>query len=173
MGIRDIELRTIDGEATTLAEYADQTVLVVNVASRCGNTPQYEQLEDLQKEYADRGFTVLGFPCNQFMGQEPGTAEDIKEFCSLTYGVTFPLMDKIKVNGRGRHPLFAALTKAVDDKGRSGDVRWNFEKFVIAPDDSVRRFSNKTLPDDPKVISAIEDAIATAPQPAESQTGAA
>ena len=173
MGIRDIALKTIDGQQTTLADYADQTVLVVNVASRCGNTPQYEQLEQLQKEYGDQGLTVLGFPCNQFMGQEPGTAEEIKEFCSTTYGVTFPLMDKIKVNGRGRHPLFAALTKVEDDKGRSGDVRWNFEKFVIAPDDSVRRFSNKTLPDDPKVISAIEDAIATSPQTSTTKRGAA
>ncbi len=173
MGIRDIELTTIDGEPTTLADYADKTVMVVNVASKCGNTPQYEQLEELQKEYGDQGFTVLGFPCNQFMGQEPGTAEEIKEFCSLTYGVTFPLMDKVKVNGRGRHPLFAALTKVEDDKGRSGDVRWNFEKFVIAPDDSVRRFSNKTLPDDPRVIAAIEDAIASAPASAVTETGAA
>ena len=173
MGIRDIELTTIDGESTTLADYADKTVLVVNVASRCGNTPQYEQLEELQKEYGDRGFTVLGFPCNQFLGQEPGTAEEIKEFCSLTYGVTFPLMDKVKVNGRGRHPLFAALTQVEDDKGHSGDVRWNFEKFVIAPDDSVRRFSNKTLPDAPQVISAIEDAIASTPASVVSKTGAA
>jgi glutathione peroxidase len=165
MGIRDIALKTIDGEPTTLAEYAGQTVMVVNVASRCGNTPQYEQLEELQKHYGEQGFTVLGFPCNQFMGQEPGTAEEIKEFCSLTYGVTFPLMAKIKVNGRGRHPLFAALTTVEDDKGHAGDVRWNFEKFVIAPDDSVRRFSNKTLPDDPQVISAIEDAIAATPIP--------
>jgi glutathione peroxidase len=115
---------------------------------------------------------VLGFPCNQFMGQEPGTAEEIKEFCSLTYGVTFPLMDKVRVNGRGRHPLFAALTKVEDDKGRSGDVRWNFEKFVIAPDDTVRRFSNKTLPDDPRVISAIEGAIASAPAAATTPSGA-
>jgi glutathione peroxidase len=172
MGIRDIALTTIDGESTTLADYADKTVLVVNVASRCGNTPQYEQLEELQKEYGDRGFTVLGFPCNQFLGQEPGTAEEIKEFCSVTYGVTFPLMDKIKVNGRGRHPLFAALTKVEDDKGRSGDVRWNFEKFVIAPDDSVRRFSNKTLPDDPTVIAAIEDGIASS-ESATTRSGAA
>jgi glutathione peroxidase len=172
MGIRDIELTTIDGEPTTLADYADQTVMVVNVASRCGNTPQYEQLEQLQKQYGDQGFTVLGFPCNQFMGQEPGTAEEIKEFCSLTYGVTFPLMDKVRVNGRGRHPLFAALTKVEDDKGRSGDVRWNFEKFVIAPDDTVRRFSNRTLPDDPSVISAIEGAIASAPAAATSRSGA-
>jgi glutathione peroxidase len=146
--------------------------MVVNVASRCGNTPQYEQLEQLQKQYGDQGFTVLGFPCNQFMGQEPGTAEEIKEFCSLTYGVTFPLMDKVRVNGRGRHPLFAALTKVEDDKGRSGDVRWNFEKFVIAPDDTVRRFSNKTLPDDPRVISAIEGALSIGSAQARTTSGA-
>jgi glutathione peroxidase len=169
MGIRDIELTTIDGEPTTLADYADHTVLVVNVASRCGNTPQYEQLEQLQKEYGDKGLTVLGFPCNQFMGQEPGTAEDIKEFCSTTYGITFPLMDKINVNGRWRHPLYAELTQVEDDKGNAGKVKWNFEKFVIAPDDSVKRFRPQTLPDDPRVIAAIEDGIASA----ESRRGAA
>jgi glutathione peroxidase len=173
MGIRDIELTTIDGGATTLADFADQTVLVVNVASRCGLTPQYEQLEELQKEYGDQGFTVLGFPCNQFMGQEPGTTEDIKEFCSITYGVTFPLMDKVKVNGRKRHPLYAELTKVADDDGKSGKIRWNFEKFVIAPDGSVSRFSPWTLPDDPKVIAAIEEGIASATAPAETRTGAA
>lgn len=173
MGIRDIALTTIDGESTTLADYADTTVLVVNVASRCGLTPQYEQLEELQKEYGDQGFTVLGFPCNQFMGQEPGTTEAIKEFCSITYGVTFPLMDKIKVNGRNRHPLYAQLTKVEDDKGNSGKIRWNFEKFVIAPDGSVKRFSPWTLPDDPQVIAAIEDGIASTSARVSSQTGAA
>jgi len=173
MGIRDIALTTIDGGTTTLAEYADKTVLVVNVASRCGLTPQYEQLEELQKEYGDRGFTVLGFPCNQFLGQEPGTTEDIKEFCSITYGVTFPLMDKVKVNGRGRHPLYAQLTKVADGGGKSGNVRWNFEKFVIAPDGSITRFSPWTLPDDPSVIAAIEDGIGSASEPVESRTGAA
>ena len=162
MGIRDIELTTIDGQPTTLADYADQTVLVVNVASRCGNTPQYEQLEQLQKEYGDKGLTVLGFPCNQFMGQEPGTAEEIKEFCSMTYGITFPLMDKVNVNGRWRHPLYAELTQGRGRQGH-GPARssWNFEKFVIAPDGSVQRFRPQTLPDDPRVIAAIEDGIAT------------
>jgi glutathione peroxidase len=172
MGIRDIELTTIDGQPTTLAEYADQTVLVVNVASRCGNTPQYEQLEQLQKEYGDKGLTVLGFPCNQFLGQEPGTAEEIKEFCSTTYGVTFPLMDKIAVNGRGRHPLYAELTKVADERGNAGMIKWNFEKFVIAPDDSVKRFRPSTLPDDPIVIAAIEDGIASA-ESTRSKRGAA
>ncbi len=168
MGIRDIELTTIDGQPTTLADYADQTVLVVNVASRCGNTPQYEQLEKLQQEYGDKGLTVLGFPCNQFLGQEPGTVEEIKEFCSTTYGVTFPLMDKINVNGRWRHPLYAELTQVADERGTAGKIRWNFEKFVIAPDGSVKRFRPSTLPDDPIVIAAIEDGIAS-----ESKRGAA
>lgn len=173
MGIRDIELTTIDGEATTLADYTGKAVLVVNVASRCGLTPQYEQLEELQKQYGDKGFTVLGFPCNQFMGQEPGSTDEIKEFCSLTYGVTFPLMDKIKVNGRKRHPLYAQLTKVADDAGKDGKIRWNFEKFLVAADGSVTRFSPWTLPDDPKVIAAIEGAIASAPEPARSDAGAA
>jgi glutathione peroxidase len=159
MGIRDISLTTIDGETTTLGEYADRTVLVVNVASRCGNTPQYEKLEPLQRVYGDRGVTVLGFPCNQFMGQEPGTNEEIKEFCSTTYGVTFPLMDKVKVNGRHRHPLYAELTQVVADDGTAGKVAWNFEKFVIGPDDTVTRFRPKTQPDDPAVIAAIETGL--------------
>ncbi len=156
MNIRDIPLTTIDGEAVTLAEYADQVVMIVNVASRCGLTPQYEQLEALQREYGPRGFTVLGFPCNQFAMQEPGDAEDIKQFCSMTYGVTFPLMEKVKVNGRHRHPLYAALTKALDSDGKSGRVKWNFEKFVVQPSGEVERFRPTTLPDDPAVIAAIE-----------------
>jgi glutathione peroxidase len=159
MGIRDISLTTIDGDTTSLAEYADTTVLIVNVASRCGNTPQYEKLEQLQREYGDRGFTVLGFPCNQFLGQEPGTNEQIKEFCSTTYGVTFPLMDKIRVNGPHRHPLYAELTQVVADDGKAGKVAWNFEKFVLAPDGSVSRFRPSTQPDDPAVIAAIESAL--------------
>jgi glutathione peroxidase len=173
MGIRDIELTTIDGEPATLADYADQTVMVVNVASRCGNTPQYEQLEQLQKTYGEQGFTVLGFPCNQFLGQEPGTAEEIKEFCSVTYGVTFPLMDKINVNGRGRHPLYAELTKVPDERGNAGAIKWNFEKFVIAPDGSVTRFRPSTLPDNPIVIAAIENAIGSTAEPARAQSGVA
>jgi len=160
MGIRDIPLTTIDGEPTSLAEYADTTVLVVNVASRCGNTPQYEKLQRLQREYGDRGFTVIGFPCNQFLGQEPGTNEEIKEFCSTTYGVTFPLMDKIRVNGPHRHPLYAELTKVVADDGKAGKVQWNFEKYVIAPDGTISRFRPSTQPDDPAVIAAIEAGLA-------------
>lgn len=160
---RDIRLTTIDGEKTSLAAFGDRTLLVVNVASKCGLTPQYTQLEELQKRYADQGFTVVGFPSNQFLGQEPGSAEDIKEFCSTTYGVTFPLMSKTRVNGIGKHPLFAALTREPDVDGHVGRVRWNFEKFVIAPDGRVTRFTPKTKPDDPKVIAAIEEGLAQKP----------
>ncbi len=159
MGIRDIELTDIDGKSVTLGDYADKVVMVVNVASKCGLTPQYEKLEELQKEYGDRGFTVLGFPCNQFLGQEPGTADEIKEFCSTTYGVTFPLMDKIKVNGRGKHPLYTELTQVKDQDGKAGKVAWNFEKFVIAPDGAVSRFRPKTQPDAPEIIAAIEGGL--------------
>ncbi len=159
MSIRDIPLTTIDGSTTTLAELGEKAVMVVNVASRCGNTPQYEKLEELQKQYADRGFTVLGFPCNQFMGQEPGTAEEIKEFCSTTYGVTFPLMEKTRVNGWHKHPLYAQLTQVPDADGHAGRVKWNFEKFLIAPDGTVSRFRPSTQPDDPAVIEAIEQAL--------------
>lgn len=159
MSLRDISLTTINGETTSLAAHADDVVLVVNVASKCGFTPQYEQLEELQKHYGPRGFTVLGFPCNQFLGQEPGDAEQIQEFCSVTYGTTFPLMEKVKVNGRGKHPLFAELHDVPDATGRAGRIKWNFEKFVIAPDGSVSRFRSKTRPDDPEVIGAIEAAL--------------
>jgi glutathione peroxidase len=159
VSIRDIPLTTIDGTPTTLAELGDTAVMVVNVASRCGLTPQYEKLEQLQKQYEDRGFTVLGFPCNQFMGQEPGTAEEIKEFCSTTYGVTFPLMEKTHVNGRHKHPLYAELTRVPDAGGRAGKVEWNFEKFLIAADGTVSRFRPSTQPDDPAVIEAIEKAL--------------
>ena len=157
--IRDIQLTTIDGEATTLGDYADKVVLVVNVASKCGNTPQYEQLEQLQKDFGSRGFTVLGFPCNQFMGQEPGSAEEIKEFCSTTYGVTFPLMDKIRVNGRHKHPLYAELTQVKAGDGKAGRIQWNFEKFVITPTGEITRFRHATKPDDPAVVAAIESGL--------------
>ncbi len=162
MDIRDIPLTTIDGGTASLAEYDDQVVMVVNVASKCGLTPQYEKLEALQREYGDRGFTVLGFPCNQFAGQEPGDAEDIKEFCSMTYGVTFPLMEKVKVNGRHRHPLYVELTKVPDAAGKSGRVKWNFEKFLVLPGGEVVRFRPATQPDDPAIIDAIERGLAEA-----------
>ncbi|MBN9142210.1 MAG: glutathione peroxidase [Micrococcales bacterium] len=157
--MRDIPLTTIDGASTTLADYGDGAVMVVNVASRCGLTPQYEKLERLQEEYADRGFTVVGFPCNQFLGQEPGSAEEIKEFCSTTYGVTFPLMEKTRVNGRHKHPLYASLHQVPDAEGKAGRVAWNFEKFLIAPDGTVTRFRPSTQPDAPEVIAAIEQAL--------------
>lgn len=158
--VRDIPFETIDGQTTSLAAYGDQTLLVVNVASRCGLTPQYTQLEELQKQYGDQGFTVIGFPCNQFLGQEPGSTEQIQEFCSTTYGVTFPLMDKTKVNGPHKHPLYAALTREQDADGKAGKVKWNFEKFVIAPDGTVSRFRPQTLPDAPEVVAAIESGLA-------------
>ncbi len=139
------------------ADYKGKAVLVVNVASKCGLTPQYEGLENLQKKYASRGFTVLGAPCNQFGGQEPGTAEEIETFCSTTYGVTFPMLDKLEVNGDGRHPLYSELTLTPDADGEAGDVQWNFEKFLISPDGTVAaRFRPQTVPESDEVVSAIE-----------------
>ena len=155
--LTDIALTTLSGEATTLANYADGAVLVVNVASKCGLTPQYGALEKLAETYGDRGLTVIGVPCNQFMGQEPGTAEEIQTFCSTTYGVTFPLLAKADVNGADRHPLYVELTKAADSDGDAGDVQWNFEKFLLAPGGEVtHRFRPTIEPDAPEVISAIE-----------------
>jgi glutathione peroxidase len=143
-----------------LADFAGQTVLVVNVASQCGLTPQYTALEEVHERFADRGFTVLGVPCNQFLGQEPGTADEIAEFCSSTYGVTFPLTEKVEVNGDGRHPLYDELVDVADDEGHTGDIRWNFEKFLVGPDGAVvARFSPVTVPDDPSVLAAIEGAL--------------
>jgi glutathione peroxidase len=157
MSLTDIALTTLDGQPTTLANCADRAVLLVNVASKCGLTPQYTALEKLAKDYGDRGLTVIGVPCNQFMGQEPGTAEEIQEFCSTTYGVTFPLLEKTDVNGADRHPLYAELTKTPDADGEAGDIQWNFEKFVLAPGGEVaNRFRPRTEPDAPEVISAIE-----------------
>jgi len=156
----DIGVSTIDGTPTTLAEYRGRTVLIVNVASKCGLTPQYEQLEALQREYGPRGFTVLGFPCNQFMGQEPGSNEEILDYCSTTWGVSFPMFDKVKVNGRGTHPLYKALKKSKDDAGLGGIVAWNFEKFLVRPDGAVRRFRPSTKPDDPEILAAIESSLA-------------
>jgi glutathione peroxidase len=157
MSLTDIALTTLDGKATTLATYADRAILLVNVASKCGLTPQYTALEKLAQDYDDRGLTVIGVPCNQFMGQEPGTAEEIQEFCSTTYGVTFPLLEKADVNGADRHPLYAELTKVTDADGEAGDIQWNFEKFLLAPGGEVaNRFRPRTEPDAPEVISAIE-----------------
>jgi glutathione peroxidase len=155
--LNEIALTTLDGKLATLAELSDGATLVVNVASKCGLTPQYTALEKLAKDYRDRGLTVVGVPCNQFMGQEPGTADEIREFCSTTYGVTFPLLAKTDVNGDDRHPLYTELTKAVDSDGTAGDIQWNFEKFLLAPNgEVVNRFRPRTAPDAPEVIEAIE-----------------
>jgi glutathione peroxidase len=159
MTIYDIPLHTLDGESSSLAPYVGKTVLVVNVASKCGLTPQYEGLEKLQKKYEDRGFSVIGFPSNQFAGQEPGTAEEIQTFCSTTYGVTFPLFEKIDVNGEDQSPVYAELNQTADAEGYSGDIRWNFEKFLIGPDASVQRFAPLVTPEDPALVRAIEAAL--------------
>nr|WP_176573465.1 glutathione peroxidase [Nonomuraea pusilla] len=161
MSLRDIPLRTLADTPTTLADLAgDRAVLLVNVASRCGLTPQYRGLVKLQQEYGPRGFTVVGVPCNQFMGQEPGSPEEIQEFCSATYGVDFPLLEKTDVNGPGRHPLYAELTRVADDGGEAGDVQWNFEKFLIDRSGAVvARFRPRTAPEDPAVTSAIEKVL--------------
>jgi glutathione peroxidase len=158
MSLKDAELTMLDGRKTTFAEFAGKTVLVVNVASRCGLTPQYEALEQLQKKYADQGFTVLGMPSNQFM-QELGSNEAIGDYCSATWGVTFPMTEKIKVNGRGRHELYKELVKAKDSAGLAGPVMWNFEKFLVLPSGQIQRFRPKTKPDAPEVIEAIESAL--------------
>ncbi|MEV4457513.1 glutathione peroxidase [Microbispora sp. NPDC004025] len=161
MSVLEIPVTTIDGEGTTLGGLlGGGAALVVNVASRCGLTPQYEGLVALQRTYADRGFTVVGVPCNQFMGQEPGTAEEIKEFCSTTYGVDFPLLDKTEVNGPGRHPLYAELTAVPDEEGEAGDIQWNFEKFLVAADGQVvARFRPRVVPEAPEIAEAIEKVI--------------
>ena len=160
MTLTEIPLTTLDGRPTTLAELADGAVLIVNVASKCGLTPQYSALEQLAKDYRGRGLTVVGVPCNQFMGQEPGTAEEIQTFCSTTYGVSFPLLAKTDVNGPDRHPLYAELTQAADDSGEAGDVQWNFEKFLVSADgEVVARFRPRTAPDAPEVIAAIDNVL--------------
>ncbi|AZC14046.1 glutathione peroxidase [Microbacterium sp. ABRD28] len=154
--LRSIPFTTADGGMATLGDYADQVVLVVNVASRCGLAPQYEQLEELQRTYGDRGFIVLGFPCNQFMGQEPGSMEEILEYCATTWGVTFPIQEKVKVNGNGAAPVYKALKRAKDLEGKKGPIIWNFEKFLITPSGQVHRFRPNVKPDDPAIISVIE-----------------
>jgi len=153
----DIPIHTLQGEASSLAPFKGKALLLVNVASRCGLTPQYAGLQKLQDTYGAKGFSVLGFPCNQFLEQEPGTADEIAEFCSVNYGVTFPLFEKIEVNGPGRHPVYSSLTAVPDASGDAGDIQWNFEKFVIGPDGAVvARFRPRTVPDDPEVLAAIE-----------------
>ncbi|GAA0240482.1 glutathione peroxidase [Saccharothrix mutabilis subsp. mutabilis] len=157
MSIHDIAVNTLAGEPSSLGSLRGKALLVVNVASKCGLTPQYTGLERLQQRFGDAGFSVVGFPCNQFAGQEPGTAEEISTFCSTTYGVTFPLFEKVEVNGPGRHPLYAELTAHADADGTAGDVQWNFEKFLISPEgEVVARFRPRTEPGDDDVVKAIE-----------------
>jgi glutathione peroxidase len=159
--LHDLPVTTLQGSTTTVgALTGGRVALVVNVASKCGLTPQYAGLEALHEEYRDRGFTVLGVPCNQFMGQEPGTSEEIAEFCSATYGVTFPMTEKVEVNGAGAHPLYQRLTETPDESGTAGDVQWNFEKFLVDRNGAVvARFRPKTQPDSPEVRAAIEAAV--------------
>ncbi|GAA4955102.1 glutathione peroxidase [Nonomuraea thailandensis] len=158
MSLSDIPLRTLTNEPTTLAELASRKpALIVNVASRCGLTPQYIGLVKLQEQYGPRGFTVIGMPCNQFAGQEPGTAKEIQHFCSTTYGVDFPLLEKSEVNGPGRHPLYTELIRTPDEQGEAGDVQWNFEKFLVdGQGEVVARFRPRVTPEDPAITSAIE-----------------
>jgi len=156
--ISEIPLTTIDGDQTSLADYEGKVLLVVNVASRCGLSPQYEALEQLQKTYGERGFSVLGFPSNQFL-QELGSEDAIKEYCSTTWGVTFPMFEKVKLNGKNAHPLYKELTQTPDTAGKAGKVKWNFEKFVITPDGQVHRFRPDVVPDSPQIVSLIEGSL--------------
>jgi glutathione peroxidase len=157
--VRQIPFTDAAGAEKTLDDFGADVLLVVNVASKCGLTPQYEQLEQLQRTYGDRGFSVVGFPSNQFMGQEPGSMEQILEFCSTTYGVSFPVNDKVKVNGRKATELYKALKENPDAGGKAGRVEWNFEKFLVLPDGSVKRFRPKQKPDAPEIVEAIEGAL--------------
>jgi glutathione peroxidase len=159
MTLYDTPLHTLSGDDSSLAAYEGETILIVNVASKCGLTPQYEGLEALQKAYEGQGFNVVGFPCNQFAGQEPGSAEEIQTFCSTTYGVTFPLFEKIDVNGEHQSPIYAELEKVADAEGYSGDVRWNFEKFLVGRDGNITRFAPQVTPEDPALVVAIEAAL--------------
>nr|HEX4317553.1 glutathione peroxidase [Kofleriaceae bacterium] len=157
-----VPLKTLQGKDAKLADYKGKALMIVNVASKCGNTPQYATLEALQKKYEPKGFTVLGFPCNQFGGQEPGTSKDIETFCAVNYGITFPIFQKIDVNGADKSEIYKELEPIKDAGGHDGDIRWNFEKFVVSADGTkVTRFSPKTQPDDPAVIAAVENALPT------------
>jgi glutathione peroxidase len=157
VSVHDVEIRSLNGDPGSLGDHKGKAVLVVNVASKCGLTPQYEGLERLHEQYADRGFTVLGVPCNQFGEQEPGSPEEIATFCSTSYGVTFPLTEKIEVNGEGRHPLYAQLTATNDAEGKAGDIQWNFEKFLISPEgEIVARFRPLVEPEADELTSAVE-----------------
>jgi glutathione peroxidase len=169
MTLNDIPLTTIDGATTSLADFDSSVKLVVNVASRCGLSPQYEKLEALQKTYGARGFTVLGFPSNEFL-QELGSEEAIMEYCTTTWGVTFPMFERVRVNGRKRHALYTELTKTPDADGKAGRVSWNFEKFVITEDGAVHRFRPKTEPDDPAILALIESSLSGTGQATTEQT---
>jgi glutathione peroxidase len=160
MSIYDSPLHALDGAPTSIGDYRGKALLVVNVASKCGLTPQYEGLERLQKTYGDKGFTVLGFPCNQFGEQEPGSSEEIATFCSATYGVTFPMFEKVEVNGDHRHPVYNELTAFPDAEGEAGDIQWNFEKFLVSPEgEIVQRFRPMVDPEAPEVTDAIEASL--------------
>jgi glutathione peroxidase len=161
MSLLDTHIARLDGTPTTLGEITGgRPALLVNVASKCGLTPQYTGLEQLHKEYADLGFTVVGVPCNQFGGQEPGSPEEIEEFCSTTYGVTFPMTEKVEVNGDGRHALYAAIVQTADEQGRTGDVQWNFEKFLLdGSGEVVARFSPGVEPEDPRLVEAVRQLV--------------
>jgi glutathione peroxidase len=157
VSLRDFPVNTLAGQPSSLGELDGKTLLIVNVASKCGLTPQYAGLEELHKRFADQGFAVVGFPCNQFGGQEPGGAEEIAEFCSTTYGVSFPMFEKIDVNGAQRHPIYTELTATADAEGEAGDIQWNFEKFLVGPDGAIlARFRPMTAPDAPELVEAIE-----------------
>jgi glutathione peroxidase len=160
MALYDHPINALDGSPADLHDHEGKVALLVNVASKCGLTPQYEGLQALQDTYGDRGFTVLGFPCNQFLEQEPGSPDEIAQFCSLNYGVSFPLYEKIEVNGDGRHPLYAELTATADAEGEAGDIQWNFEKFLVGPDGAViGRFRPGVEPQAPELVEAIEAAL--------------
>jgi glutathione peroxidase len=160
VSLYDIPVKTLHGEDASLADHRGEALLFVNVASKCGLTPQYTALEELQKTYGDRGFNVIGVPSNQFGGQEPGSADEIETFCSTTYGVTFPMLEKTDVNGDDRHPLYAELTKTTDAEGKAGDIQWNFEKFLVSPEgEVVARFRPMTDPKAPEVVEAIEKVL--------------
>ena len=161
MSIFEHPISTLRGDGAALSGHEGEALLLVNVASRCGLTPQYTGLEQLQQTYGERGFSVVGFPCNQFGGQEPGTAEEIETFCSTSYGVSFPMTEKIEVNGSGRHPIYEELTAVADAEGHAGDIRWNFEKFLLAPDGTITRFGPTVTPEDPTLVAAIEAALPT------------
>jgi glutathione peroxidase len=162
MTLLDTPIARLDGTPSTIGEITGgRPALLVNVASQCGLTPQYSALESLHEKYSPRGFTVVGVPCNQFGGQEPGTAAEIEQFCSTSYGVTFPMTEKVEVNGPGRHPVYDVLTPVATASGKTGDIQWNFEKFLVGGDGTVvARFSPQVPPDDQRIIDALEDLLA-------------